>query len=678
MAETKLLTAEASEGWWSGDPLSPPLGYALALVSVVLAWLVRTSLDSYLGYAQTFGTFYLAVALSARWAGWCPALLAAALGYLAAHWFFLPPRESLKLDDLVDVIELLTYCFVTGTIILLINSLGQARRRARASTQTALEEKRVLEAEMRQRKQAEQQLRFQLLLTQSIADTAAVCILVTDEKGCVTFMNQEVEKVFGFSFAELQGKPMHDAIHHHYPDGRPFPQSECPIGQVYSSGVTTRSYEEVFFRKDGSTVPVVCSNAALWVEGKIAGAVLVAQDITRRKRAEQTLRESEQRLRALFDNAGVGIVEVDASDRFIAVNHRVCQMLGYRPEELLGMTVHELTAPEDRRRSDEVNAQLLAGRCERLDYEKRYLHRSGSPLWVHVTASVIRDSGGRFLRAVAIIADSSERKRAEQALQEAQAQLKAHAENLERTVAERTAKLAETVAELEHFSYTITHDMRAPLRAMRGFGGLLLEECANCLRPTRREYLQRIANSAGRMDKLITDALQFSGVMRHHLDLEPVDPAALLRGILESYPLFQPPHARIHIDGPLPVVLGNEAAMTQCFSNFLGNAVKFVRPGQPPEVSIWAEPRGEFVRFWFEDKGIGIDKQYQDKIWDMFQRLSNSYEGTGIGLALVRKVVGRMQGQAGVESEPGRGSRFWVELKRPAPQIQPANGSLAA
>jgi signal transduction histidine kinase len=203
-----------------------------------------------------------------------------------------------------------------------------------------------------------------------------------------------------------------------------------------------------------------------------------------------------------------------------------------------------------------------------------------------------------------------------------------------------------------------------------------LEECSDCVHSTRRDFLRRIADAANRMDRLITDALQYSGIVRQHLEPEPVDADALLRGILESYPEFQPPHANIRVDGPLPLVLGNQAALTQCFSNLLGNAVKFVHPDQTPEVRVWYEaggverqgatdasnPHAPTVRLWFEDKGIGIEEQYHDKIWQMFQQLNKSYDGTGIGLALVRKAAERMGGRVGVESEPGKGSRFWVEL----------------
>ena len=146
--------------------------------------------------------------------------------------------------------------------------------------------------------------------------------------------------------------------------------------------------------------------------------------------------------------------------------------------------------------------------------------------------------------------------------------------------------------------------------------------------------------------------------------MQPIDAAALLRGMVESYPQFQPPKAEVQIEGNIPTVLGNEAGLTQCFSNLLNNAVKFIHPDQVPKVRVWGENRGDYVRLWFEDNGIGIAKDHQDQIFVMFQPLSKSYEGTGIGLALVRKVVKRMKGKVGVESEEGKGSRFWLELKR--------------
>jgi len=261
----------------------------------------------------------------------------------------------------------------------------------------------------------------------------------------------------------------------------------------------------------------------------------------------------------------------------------------------------------------------------------------------------------------------TQRKQAEEAVRQARDDLARANVELERKVQERTAKLREMVDELEHFSYTITHDMRAPLRAMFGFAELMEQSGAD-LSKEHKEFLDHIKTSARRMDSLITDALSYSKAVQQELILTPIDAAALLRGMISSYPAFQPPQARIEIDGELPQVLANEAGLTQCFSNLLNNAVKFVRPGQVPQVRIWAEgvAKGSpfaLVRIWFEDNGIGIPEQLQGHLFQMFQRASRAYEGTGIGLALVRKVTERMGGRVGAESKPGQGSRFWVELK---------------
>jgi CheY-like chemotaxis protein len=147
-----------------------------------------------------------------------------------------------------------------------------------------------------------------------------------------------------------------------------------------------------------------------------------------------------------------------------------------------------------------------------------------------------------------------------------------------------------------------------------------------------------------------------------------VDTDRLLRGMLDSYPELQPSRADIQIEGRLPVVLGNEAGLTQCFSNLLGNAVKFVRPGEKPKIRVGAElvadgSQSGWTRIWVEDKGIGISREMLPRVFEMFSRGSKNFDGTGIGLALVRKVTQRMGGRAGVESEEGRGSRFWIELK---------------
>lgn len=259
-----------------------------------------------------------------------------------------------------------------------------------------------------------------------------------------------------------------------------------------------------------------------------------------------------------------------------------------------------------------------------------------------------------------------ERARSERAVAEAEARTReALAERraeLERLVAERTARLRETVTELESFSYSISHDLRAPLRAMTGFGELLAEECGERIGATGRDYLRRIVAAARRMDRLTQDVLVYSRVSRTELPLVPVDLGALVEGVVEMYPQFHDSQAGVRVRGPLPRVLGNEAALMQCVSNLLSNAVKFVAPGARPEVEVTAETGGGRARLYVRDNGVGIAPEARGRIFGIFERFHSGYEGTGVGLAVVRRAMERMGGAVTFDSEPGRGSRFCLEL----------------
>ena len=247
------------------------------------------------------------------------------------------------------------------------------------------------------------------------------------------------------------------------------------------------------------------------------------------------------------------------------------------------------------------------------------------------------------------------RKQAEEAL------ARSHQE-LERLVRERTAKLRQSVEDLEQFSYAIVHDMRAPLRALWNFAALQEEECAGCPRTLNLDYFERMKIAAQRMDQLITDSLSYGKIVLQDPPLQPVNLDTLVRDLIKVYPNLQPDQAEIAIEGSLPAVLGNETALAQTFSNLLGNAVKFVAPGVKPQVRLWADAHDGTVRIWIADNGIGIPEGFQPRVFDMFERGTTDYEGTGIGLALVRKAVEQMNGRVGLESQPGKGSRFWVEL----------------
>jgi PAS domain S-box-containing protein len=313
---------------------------------------------------------------------------------------------------------------------------------------------------------------------------------------------------------------------------------------------------------------------------------------------------------------------------------------------------------------DPVEKVLRLGGVVGLANHTLLIAKDGAETPIDDSAAPIRQAGKSLLGVVLVFRDFTERRNAEAALREAQRKLSLHAAELEATVTERTARLQETVNDLQSFSYSIAHDMRAPLRAMGTFARLLMEEIpAANQSPEAKRYFDRIVIGAARLDNLINDALNYTKAALQEFPLQEVDLSKLMRGLLDTYPNLHAENTDIHIDGHLPVVLGNESFLTQCFSNLLGNAVKFVAPGVRPKVRVWSEIKDGLARIWVEDNGIGIPKHAQPRLFAMFQKLDTQYEGTGIGLAIVRKVVERMGGKVGVESEPDQGSRFWVELR---------------
>ncbi len=245
-----------------------------------------------------------------------------------------------------------------------------------------------------------------------------------------------------------------------------------------------------------------------------------------------------------------------------------------------------------------------------------------------------------------------------------QADLQRAKDELEEKVEERTAALQETTAQLETFCYTIAHDLRSPLRAQQSFAQVVLDDNQDALNEDSRNYLQRIVKSANRLDKLVNDLLVYSRLNRDELVFTKVDMGKVLADVQASIAdEIASKGASVKV-ATLPAVRAYEPTLNLVITNLLGNALKFVKPGVAPEVKIWSESKGDLIRLWIEDNGIGISADNTEKIFGVFHRLhsADKYPGTGIGLAIVQKCVERMAGTVGVESEPGNGSRFWIEL----------------
>jgi PAS domain S-box-containing protein len=435
---------------------------------------------------------------------------------------------------------------------------------------------------------------------------------------------------------------------------------ESPAAKVLREGnIVGLANHTVLISKTGGEVPIDDSGAPIRSDGSaVRGVVLVFRDVTERRAAEI----GALRLASIVQNSNDAIISKNLSGVITTWNEGAERIFGYKANEVIGKSIKVLVPPESQQEEDAILDRLRGGE-KTYHFETTRVAKGGRLVPVSLTISPIKDHEGLIVGASKIARDITEQKNAEALMAKARDQLQAHAEILEKEVRERTATLEKIIAELEAFSYSLSHDMRAPLRTINSFSEIVLNEHSQQMDEEGREFLKKVIAAARRMDKLILDLLAFTRISRSPVTVEPINVEPLLRGILQERVEFQPPAAEITIESPLAPVLGNEASLTQSFSNLLDNAVKFVEPGETPKVRIRSERNGSTVRLWFEDNGIGVDDEGKQRLFQIFERIhSGDYPGFGLGLAIVRKAMERMGGQVGVESEPGNGSRFWLQL----------------
>jgi PAS domain S-box-containing protein len=353
----------------------------------------------------------------------------------------------------------------------------------------------------------------------------------------------------------------------------------------------------------------------------------------------------------------------DCEGNYIMVNKRYQQIFGFREELMQGRTDFDFFPPEIAKQFRENDLQVVRT-GEPLETEEVAPHSDGLHTYITVKFPIRKLDGS--IQAIASIAtDITPRKRVESELHEAKERLARANEDLEIRVQERTASLQEAIAQMEEFSYSVSHDLRAPVRAMKGYAQAALEDYGERLDDRGRDYLERVVRGSSRMERLIHDVLTYSRLARSEMRLQLVSLQGLLPEIIQQYPAMQPPNAIIIIRAPLHPMLAHEPSLTQAISNLLSNGIKFVAPGTLPQLQVWTEEAGPGkIRLWIEDNGIGIKPEYQHRLFGMFERVhqNNNYDGTGIGLAIVRKAVEKMGGNVGVDSDGLTGSSFWIEL----------------
>ena len=390
--------------------------------------------------------------------------------------------------------------------------------------------------------------------------------------------------------------------------------------------------------------------------GEVTRLVGTVQDITERKQAESELAEQRNLLRTLIDNLPDYVYTKDTAGRYVICNAaHVRGRGGLSERDFSGRTVFDFFPRELAQRYHDDDQKVLASGQPLHDQEEPLANDVERVLLT--TKLPLRDTEGRVTGLIGISRDITERKQAEAAIQKLN-------EELERRVAQRTAQLEEANRELEAFSYSISHDLRAPLRAIDGFAQIIREDYVPCLDDEGLRLFQIISQNSKKMGQLIDDMLAFAKLSQQEIRATEVDMNALTRSVLHDLALLEAGRPREIILPALPPVRGDEAMLRQVWANLLANALKFSRAAAAPRLEIGATSLGREIVYFVRDNGAGFDMRVASRLFQVFQRLhpQEQFEGTGVGLAIVQRIVARHGGRVWAEAKANEGATFYFAL----------------
>lgn len=498
-----------------------------------------------------------------------------------------------------------------------------------------------------ERKKAEQALRESQRRYSTLARISPIGIYRCDKSANLLYVNQRWCEIAGYTFELVINQEWRVTI---YPEDKERVEAEV---QRTLEQKTPFTCEFRFQRPDNSLVWVFAQSVPEFdADGLLIGYVGTVTDITNQKKSEQALRRSEERFRSTFEQAAVGICHADQSGKFIRVNQKLCDILGYTREELLQRSFGEITYAADKNSDLKQVRDLLSGKVQNFSMDKRYLCKDGSVIWVEITVSFVRQTNGEPDYFLGVIKDISQRKRAQtQLLLRAQEQ-----EELNILLTETTAQLRKRNSELDQFAYVASHDLKAPLRAIANLSQWLEDDLSESLEPDNLRHLELLRQRVYRMEALINGLLQYSRVGRVKDAEEQVDVNQLLAEIIND---LTPANFTIKVKNTMPTLTTKSMLLRRVFTNLIDNAITH-HQGSQGKIEISVEDKGECYEFSVSDDGMGISPQYHDKIFVIFQTLQarDKKESMGVGLSIVKKILETQGSLITVDSDIGEGATF--------------------
>jgi PAS domain S-box-containing protein len=501
------------------------------------------------------------------------------------------------------------------------------------------------------RKLAEEMLRSSEEQFRSLYENVTIGIYRTTLDGRILMANPAMVSMLGFdSFKQLAQRNLQQEGFE--PD---FPRSK--FLEIIEKDGKIIGLESAWNRRNGKALIVrESANAVRDAEGRILFYDGTVEDITDRKKTEEALRESEDKFKYVFDHSVIGKSLTFPSGE-IHVNKAFCDMLGYSQDELENKKWQDISVPQDIEVTQNHLNMLLSGEKKSVRFVKRYIHKNGDVIWADVGTALRRDADSKPLYFMTAINNITDTKKAEEALHDLN-------EELEQRVADRTELLQAANKELEAFSYSVSHDLRAPLRSVHGFTNILLEDYESTLDVEGKRICGIISSSATQMGALIDDLLSFSRIGRSNLYPSDIDMKKMAILIFEG--MTSPTEReRIKLNiGKLHRAFGDVTLFRQVWTNLISNAIKYTSKNDVSEINIGSKADGKMITYFIKDNGVGFDMQYAHKLFGVFQRLHSEaeFEGNGVGLAIIQRIILKHGGKVWAEGEVGKGATFYFSL----------------